>query len=81
MVMRIFLTISGIVLLVLVAACEPRSCEAHIDNYIKENDLSSDNLKTNGEGFWWVEKDGEQLTNCLASNGRVQFVTIKGVQE
>ena len=47
------------------------SCYEYINKYVKDNNLSQDNIHDNGQGFWWVEKNGKQLPNCLEKGGRV----------
>ncbi len=73
MVKRIFLM--GLVLLVLVASCFNQSCEDSIRSYAEDNNLTEDNVKDNGRGFWWAERDnGEQLETCLESGGNLTWL-------
>ena len=54
------------------------NCEKYMNGFAIENKLSPENIHHNGQGFWWVEKDGEQLTNCLDKGGRATiFLPIK----
>ena len=58
-------------LLIMLVGCSPQTCDEYINEFIEENNLSQDDVYTNGLGYWSVEKDGEQLTNCLGKGGKV----------
>ena len=69
-VKKIILFIGIVMILAFISGCS-QSCEEFINEYIEENNLSQENIHNNNQGYWYIEKDGEQLTNCLEKGGRV----------